>query len=197
MVEGLESIVLRPDDADKKKMLKEGSPVEVFYGKKLFRAHVTAVRGHEKYDILYDDDKTKEPGVDISRLIPVHSAFRTHKFGNVTLPLVCIPLRHRDKGIGVLNVDNFDMVPKASYDTQPELGLHTFLEKLGRILGTTIDTQRKKASLKSLLMVARNMNSELEDILEELHTSIASNLFYLTSFVATRIVVRATRKLSH
>ena len=55
--------VLRPDDADKVKMLQVDSLVDVYYGKKLFRARITALRGHQIYDVFYLEDKQKEPGV--------------------------------------------------------------------------------------------------------------------------------------
>lgn len=196
VVESLTTILLKPDDADKAKLLKVGSMVEVKYGKVAFKAKISAVRGHEKYDVIYDDDKVKEAGVDISRITPVHSAYRTFKFGPTVLPFLSIPLRHRDKGIGVLNIENFSQVPHAPYDPQPELGLLQFLEKLGRILGTTIDTQRKRLAIKLLLKVARNLNAELMDVLEEVFAAISSTLYYVDCIVATRMIYEANEARS-
>ena len=187
--------IIKDEDMDKISKLKEGTLCQVYYGKKLFPAKITKVCGHEKYNIVYlnegsDDESnsSKESGVDISRIIPSHLAFQMKHFGDIELPYVCIPLRNRNKGIGVLCLETLNKIPRAPYDDQPEPGLLKFLESVGRIIGSTIDVQRKKSSLKKLSLIATNKNSTVEDIFEGAVTCIKENLYFCEGIVAGRLV---------
>ena len=183
-------MILAAGDSNKAKYLEAETLVECYYGRKAFKAKIHAVRGHEKYDIQYlEADRKIEAGVDIKRIVPMHTAFRMKMLGGkMTPPYVCVPLRHREKGLGVLGMDGLGSVPRAPYDGQPEPGLKAFLEQLGRILGTTIDLQRKKQSLKAMNLVTKNINSELSHVLEAAFDAICDNLYYVDSIVCGRVV---------
>lgn len=185
-IENLSTVVIQPEDLDKSKLVTEGSHVEVYYGKTPFKAKITRVCGHNLYDVVYDADGKKEQGVDLNRIMPLHAAFRIHKFSPIEFPFVSVPLRHRNKGFGVISLDTLTKIPKAPYDTQPEQGLLKFLEQIGRVLGVTIDGQRKKNSIKRLLSVSSNQNSTLNDVFEIACDSIESNLYYLESISIMR-----------
>jgi Ca2+-dependent lipid-binding protein len=180
-------VVLRDIDVDKRKVLVPNAVVDVLYGKIYYRARVVVGRGHDLFDVQYDEDLVVETAVSIERIRPVNSAFRTHQFGSVELPFVSVPLRYRTKVVGVLNVDNFRNVPRAPYDPQPEDGLVNFLDKLGRILGTTLDTQSKKSSLKAFATVCRSATSTLSEIMETLFEALTSNLFFISSLIACQV----------
>ena len=104
--DSLESIALRKSDNDKKSYLRDNSPVTVLYGKAEYSGTIVKFRGHEMYDVRYTIDKKIEAGVSVSRLIPVNVAFRMRPFGPIDLPVLCVPLRHRSKAVGVLCVDS-------------------------------------------------------------------------------------------
>jgi len=137
VIEHLETLFLAAGDTKKSAYLVEGANVMVMYGRRAYKGKIHKDRGHEKYDVEYLElDKKIEAGVDITRIIPQHTAFRMFNLGGkLELPYLCIPLRHRAKGVGVIGMDNFKLVPRAPYDPQPEQGLVLFLEQLGRILG--------------------------------------------------------------
>jgi Ca2+-dependent lipid-binding protein len=180
-------VVLRDTDVDKRKVLVPNAIVDVMYGRVYYRAKILVGRGHDMYDIIYEEDQQTETAVNIDRIRPVNSAFRTHRFGHIELPFVSVPLRYRTKAVGVLNVDNFRNVPRAPYDPQPEEGIVNFLDKLGRILGTTLDTQSKKASLKAFATVCRSPISTLNEIMETLFEVLNLNLFFVSSIVACQV----------
>jgi len=189
-IENLETLIIQANDTNKRNFLKQGSAVQVYYGRKAFKGRIHKDRGHEKYDVEYLElDRKIEAGVDIKRIVPMHTAFRMKQLGGkMTMPYVCIPLRHREKGIGALGLDSLGNVPRAPYDPNPETGLQTFLEQIGRILGTTIDLQRKKQSLKSLNLVAKNVNSEMSHVLDATFDAIRSNLYYVDSIICGRVI---------
>ena len=90
------------------------------------------IRGHDKYDIKYDCDNKVEAGVDISRIIPSSFAFRMKTFGKADYPFVCVPLRHKNKAIGVIGIDTFNKVQKTPNLSHPEPELLSFLETVGK-----------------------------------------------------------------
>ena len=90
-------------------------------------------RGHEFYDIQYTDDLKKEIAVHLSRIVPLANAFKMKIFGDFQFPVVCVPLRYLNKGVGVLILDSFGSCEKAPYDKHPEQGLKNFLEHLVRM----------------------------------------------------------------
>ena len=59
-------------------------------------------------------------------------------------PFVCVPLRNKSKGIGVIGIDSFSKVPIAFYETSPEPNLLQFVQQIGKVLGTSIDIYRRK-----------------------------------------------------
>jgi hypothetical protein len=89
-------------------------------------------RGHDKYDVKYDCDNKVEAGVDISRIIPSSFAFRMKAYGKAEYPFVCVPLRHKNKAIGVIGIDTFNAVPKTPAIPHPEPELLSFLETVGK-----------------------------------------------------------------
>lgn len=197
VVERVITTIIKDDDMDKISKLKEGTLCQVYYGKKLFPAKIVKVCGHEKYNIIYlnhrsessdNSGNSKENGVDISRIIPSHLAFQMKRFGTIELPYISIPLRNRNKGIGVLCLETMNKVPRAPYDDQPEPGLLKFLESIGRIIGSTIDVQRKKSSFKKFSLTATNKNSTVEDIFEAVTSCIKENLYFCDGVVAGRLV---------
>ena len=138
-----------------------------------------------------------EAGVDIKRIVPRHTAFKMAQLGGITrFPFVCIPLRHREKGLGVLGMDGLGDVPRAPFDTQPEYGLQKFLEQLGRILGTTIDLQRRKVSLKALNIVTQNVNSGISEVLEAAREAITDNMYFVETIQCCRVIYTTQEILS-
>jgi Ca2+-dependent lipid-binding protein len=199
VIETLDTAVINKGDDKKSQYLIEGAGCQVYYGKKAFAGRIYKVRGHEKYDVEYLELQTYrvEAGVDVSRIVPQHTAFKMkHLGGPFQTPYVCIPLRHRDKGLGVLCMDTLDQVPRAPYDTQPEYGLQKFLEQLGRILGTTIDLQRKKMSLQELNVVSQNVNSELDDVLDAARKAVTDNMYFVETVQVCRVYYTTQEILS-
>jgi Ca2+-dependent lipid-binding protein len=191
VVENLETVVLQPGDDNKGRYLNEGTTCQVYYGRKPFKGRITKDRGHEKYDVCYLELKGSpiEAGVDIKRIVPMHTAFKVKTLGNkLDIPFICVPLRHRNKGIGVLGIDGIGAVPRAPYETQPESGMKRFLEQLGRILGTTIDLQKKKLSMKNLTLVTSNFNSGIDEVLEAAFETISENMQFVESIFCARIL---------
>eukprot|EP01032_Pedospumella_encystans_P020196 gene20196-22949_t len=196
VVDTLATIILRPEDLDKGKLLLEGSIVDVYYGKKLHRCKVEKVRGHEKFDVRYDCDHKVEAGVDVSRIVPHSFAFRMKKFGKSVYPFVCVALKNRTKAVGVLGIDSFTKIPKAEYDTHPDADLIAFLEKVGNILGTNIDTQRKKISMQALYVIAKNQFSDVNDVMNAAFDVLYNNLTQVVGLVAARYVYEDGEKKS-
>lgn len=194
VIDQLKSIVLSPEDLDKSKLLVEGSPIEVYYGKSKYRARLGKFRGHEKYDVHYEVDRRVEAAVDLSRIVPIHTAFRLKKFGKSELPFVCISVRHREKAIGILGIDTFNNVPKASYEKHPDSDALVYLEQMGRVLGANLDQQKKKNSLKALHIVAKNQFSEMSDVLNVTFDAIFTNLYFAEGIVAARFVYEEDEK---
>jgi hypothetical protein len=93
---------------------------------------ITRNRGHGFYDVLYGPDSfiPREVGVPISRIVPLVTAYRMKSFGKFSFPFYCLPIKNRDKSLGILGIDTFDKVEHAPYDPQPEPGLKLFLEHL-------------------------------------------------------------------
>ena len=187
IVKSLETLIVRPADLLKHKYITLGSLCSVAYGKKAFDGKISKVHGHGKYDVIYLDKGDKEIGVDIGRITPNNLAFRLKYFGEVDLPYVCVPVRNRDKGVGVIGLDGVNKVPKAAYETQPEGGLLKFLEVVGRVIGSTVDIQRKKTSLKVLSTAVNNLNSDTQQILEAAISCIKATIFHVEGMVAGRI----------
>lgn len=122
----------------------DGSPVSIKYGKIRLMGTIVKFRGHEMYDVCYTIDGKVEPGVNIDRLIPVNVAFRLKSYGEFELPVLTVPLRHRNKALGVLCVDTMGAIPHAPFETVPVYGLVRFTEQIGRLLGATLDLYPKK-----------------------------------------------------
>ena len=169
------------------------------YGKLQYRASIIKKHGHGVYDVQYEKAtfgghnsaalmSRFEASVHVDRITPLNSVHRVKKFGYSILPFVCIPLRHRGKGIGVLGVDNFSTVPIAPYEEPPEPGLLVFLEQFGKSLGTYIDIQRKKASLGILSHVTRNINATHHEVFDVAFQSVRMNLCFCTGITAARVL---------
>lgn len=196
IIENLDSVLLKPEDLNKSALLGEGALVEVLYGKIPYLARIKKDRGHEKYDVQYQDvPKKVEAGVDISRIIPLHSAFRIHRFGHVELPFLGLPIRNRNKGIGMIGVDNFLRVPKAPYDPQPEQGLVKFVDSIGRMVGTMLDAQRKKDSIRRFLAVTENPNADIVMVADAAFDALTNNLYHIESIVLVRVVYEKVKVL--
>ena len=187
VMESKDTVVIKAEDLNKRKLLGAGSVVDVFYGKVKYRARIKQNRGHGCYDVDYVNGE-KEAGVSVDRIIPVHTAFKLKRFENAVFPFVCVPIRNREKGLGIIGVDNFQSVPKARYDPQPEPMLITFLESVGRVLGAAIDKKRKSESLHMLSTAMTNFNIKLENISEEVYILLQKNLLYMSTFVTSRIL---------
>jgi hypothetical protein len=69
------------------------------------------------------------------RLTPVNEAFRLKAYGEFSLPVLTVPLRHKNKALGVLCIDSMGGCPCAPYETVPVIGLVRFIEQIGRLLG--------------------------------------------------------------
>jgi len=97
--------------------------------------------------------------VDISRITPSHTAFRMKVLGENAsggggfvgvggdpplLPFLSVPLRHGDKGVGVLSLDSISRLPRAPYDPHPEPSMLLFLQQVGKLLGGFLDLQSKR-----------------------------------------------------
>jgi hypothetical protein len=198
VVDTLTTIILRPEDLDKGKLLVENSIVDVMYGRKLHRARVEKVRGHEKFDVRYDCDHKVEAGVDASRIVPHSFAFRMKKFGKAVYPFVCVPLKNRSKALGVIGIDSFTSIPKADYEAHPDPDLVAFLEKVGAILGSNIDMQRKKMSMQVLYSIAKNQFTEVADVVAATFEVLQNNLTNIAGLLAARLVYEdAEPKRSH
>jgi hypothetical protein len=70
--------------------------------------------------------------VPLERISPLITSYRMKSYGEFKFPVMSIPIKHRDKVIGVLGMDTFDGVLHAPYDPQPEPGLKLFLEHMVR-----------------------------------------------------------------
>lgn len=194
----LNTIVLRPEDLDKGKLLVEGCIVDVYYGRKLHRCKIEKVRGHEKFDVRYDCDRKVEAGVDASRIVPHSFAFRMKKFGKAVYPFVCVALKNRSKAVGVLGIDSFTQVAKADYESHPDADLIAFLEKVGSILGSNIDIQRKKISMQVLYSLAKNQFAEVTDVMAATFEVLFNNLTNVTGLIAARHIYEETEpKYTH
>lgn len=212
------TLIFNQADLDKKKQLSEGCTIGILYGKKQYMGKLLTHRGHEKYDVIYDFDQKVEPGVDISRIIPLNIAFRIKLFPKAKLPFIVVPVRNRNKCIGVLGVDNIDyeclidtsLLPSSASTSSAGKGgnniksakqsisadansvityavdedLQTFLEQLGRLLGSAIDVKLKKNALQSMYTVAKNQNSELKD----LFTSALEVIFTCSCYITGMII---------
>jgi hypothetical protein len=79
---------------------------------------------------------------------------------NAGWPWLAVPLRHGAKdGVvrGVLAVDSFELVPKGRDDEdQPEKGVPEFLERVGALIGTTLDLKSKQTSLEDFARTLRS-----------------------------------------
>jgi hypothetical protein len=193
VIDYLTTLIISPDDLKKTNKLFEGAFVDVLYGKKAYRAVLLKNRGHEKYDIRYDIDRKVEAGVDISRITPIHTAFRIKIFGNVQFPFVCVPIRHREKCIGVLGVDTIEknVTLNTSKNEYVDKHLVATLEQFGRIVGANVDLQQKNNSLKRLHIISKNRHSELLDTFDAIFEIIFTNLLYVVGTIATRFIYEA------
>ena len=83
---------------------------------------------------------------------------------NAGWPWLAVPLRHgaRDGVVrGVLAIDSFELVPKGGDDEEePEKGVPEFLERVGEVIGTTIDLKSKHDSLEQLAMLQKSGASQ-------------------------------------
>ena len=182
------TMIIRPDDINKKKNMSVGSTVRVAYGKVFYDATITSDRGHELYDVHYHVDRKQEAAVPMSRIVPTQTAFRIKGYGDYEPPVVVIPVRHRDKVVGVLGLDSFRRVPCASYDQQPEHGLVTFMEHSLKILGCAIDLNAKKRSLKDIASVGKNANAQEIDVFTTAFEAILQNMPFVTALLAVRVM---------
>jgi len=55
-------------------------------------------------------------------------------FGKAEYPFVCVPLRHKNKAIGIIGIDTFNGVPKTPAIPHPEPELLSFLETVGKLI---------------------------------------------------------------
>jgi hypothetical protein len=167
--------------------LLEGSQVRVTYGKIESAATVVRVRGHGYYDIQYADSSL-EVGVPVTRISKLLLRDRIKPFGSFGFPFVSVPLRNKDKGFGVINVDTFVRVPKASYDTHPENGVVVFLKNIGRLFGSAMDLRVKQSAIDLVDKVGLNVNAEYVDVIEALFRGIFDNILSLNCGKAVRYV---------
>lgn len=188
VVEKLRTIIIRAEDVNKKKNMAVGSLVKVRYGKVYYEATIAKDRGHECYDVVYTADKKQEAAVSMSRIIPIQTAFRMKTFGEFKMPYVCVALRHREKGIGIIGFDNFNNVPSAPYDPLPETGLVSFFEHIGKVLGGVIDLTAKKASLKNVASVGKNINATQSHVFQAAFEAISQHLYFTTALSAVQIM---------
>ena len=103
--DSLETISLKVEENDKVKLLRDNSSISILYGNHKYPGTIIRSRGHEMYDVRYNIDMKAEAAVPLSRIAPSNVAFRMKTFGPVELPVICVPLRHRSKAVGVLCVD--------------------------------------------------------------------------------------------
>lgn len=189
MIDNLKTIILKPEDLNKGNVLSEGTNVQVYYGKKLYKAKIHKIRGHEKYDIWYACDQKVEAGVDASRIIPENFAFRLKLFGRTEYPFVCIAIRHKNKAIGVLGIDTLSNIPKSNNNniSHPDPDLLQFLETLSKTIGKDIDIVRKKLSLQVLHNLSKNQFAELKDIMEAVYDILIKTMQSVKGMIATNI----------
>ena len=98
----------------------------------IFFSRIRKDCGHGFYDVEYGPESffPREAGVSLDRIMPLVTSFRMKAFGEFKFPVINIPVKHRDKMIGVIGMDTFEGVLHAPYDPQPEPGLKLFLEHL-------------------------------------------------------------------
>jgi hypothetical protein len=60
----------------------------------------------------------------ISRIVPLVTAYRMKSFGKFSFPFFCLPIKNRDKALGVLGIDTFDRVEHARQITPPTKNGH-------------------------------------------------------------------------
>ena len=199
VMERKELVVLSDKDSDKSKSLHEGSRVDVSYGKLYYKATIVKCHGHQLYDVMYEKAtfgghnsaalmSRYEASVHLDRITPLNSVHRVKKFGYTILPFVCVPVRNREKGIGVIGVDNFSQVAVAPYDEHPDENLVQFLEQFGKSLGGYLDLQRKKAFLGQLAHINKNINATHHDVFDVAFDVVQSNLNYVTGITAVQII---------
>jgi hypothetical protein len=187
VVDKLQTIILRPADLDKGKHMEEGSAVGVYYGRKLWPATVVKNRGHEKFDVRYAVDNKIEAGVDVSRIMPGNFAFRMVTFGRAVYPFMCVPLKNRDKALGVLGIDSMGGVAIADHEQHPDADFVSFVERVGRVLGVNIDSQMKKTSMQMLHNISKNQFAQEMDVFEATFKVLMTNITHVTGMVAVRI----------
>ena len=171
VVDSSNTLIFSANDLDKRKLLFAGATVDVYYGKKLYKASIVKDRGHEMYDVRYVCDRKVEAGVDMSRIIPMNIAFRTKLFQNAKLPFVCVAIRHRSKVLGIMGVDHIEaecLIKEASIDGD----LQMFLEQLGKLLGNAIDIRQKKLAIQALYVVSKNTHADVPDVINAFFDTI-------------------------
>ena len=188
VIDSVNTYILNPSDVDKRKFLFDGSIVQALYGRKRFRAKIIHNRGHEKYDIQYLDDRKMEAGVDLSRIIPIDAAFDVKVFAPTTFPYLCIPMKNRNKPIGVIGVDGIMKIPTSPWVSQPDPEFVAFLESFGNILGSHIDIHRKKLALKNLSTIAKSSSAGITEIMDSVFDCLYTNLQFITGVEFTRFI---------
>ena len=167
-------------------LLEAGVEVYVRVGIVEWDAVITRVRGHLYFDVLYSD-KTIETAVHGSRIQAKTKGDGMKVFGDFGYPFVCIPLRHKDKGLGVLNIDTFTEVPKSDHESHPESGLIAYLKNIGRIFGSALDSYSKERSLAHLKAVGCNVNVTYTHVLDAFVEGILANVLSMTGAVAVKV----------
>ena len=188
VIDSVNTYILNPSDVDKKRFLFDGSIVQALYGRKRFRAKIIRNRGHEKYDIQYLDDRKMEAGVDLSRIIPIDAAFDVKIFAPTSFPFLCIPMKNKNKPIGVIGVDGITKIPTSPWVSQPDPEFVSFLESFGNILGSHIDIHRKKLALKNLATIAKSSSAGITEIMDSVFDCLYTNLHFITGVEFTRFI---------
>ena len=178
------------------KVRAPGALVNIKYGTCEYKANILYHTGHGYYTVRYVPQlfnmfsESDEAGVYIDRISPDQSLFKLKKFRMVgtSMPFVVVPLRNKDKGLGVLGVDSFDRVPIAFYESNPEPKLMQLLEKMGALIGATVDLQRKRAAARAISKVAKRLSITKEDLFRQVFEGMAQNISFLTGASAYRMI---------
>jgi hypothetical protein len=184
----LKTLVLRPQDMEKKNLLKPNARVEVLYGNHRYTAKLGKFRGHQMFDVRYDFDHKVEAGVSVDRIMPLSSAFKVKKFGRVDFPFACVGLQNRGKAVGVLGIDTMAKIEKSPLETHPEPDLLQFLEQAGKLLGAAVDSHRKRVATRVLFLISKNTSSTMEEAINAAFDAVYTNVFYATSVVIAEYV---------
>lgn len=170
----------------------EGDKVHIRYGNKVFDGTVRRLRGHNFYDVIYNDG-TSEAAVPSVRLKKITAIERMKVFGEFRYPVIFVPLRNKDKGMGVIAADDLESVLITTSQTHMEGATVIYLKNIGRIFGSAIDIQQKKSALAMIERLGNGINANDIDVLEALFNAIHRNVLSITS---TRIVKYTNERIN-